>query len=130
MTQLFILAHDQARHNAIEAVQDAPQGYKVKISEPSRNLDQNAAMWPILDSFSKQCDWPVNGVMQKISADEWKDVLTSAYRREVPRVAAAWDGAGMVMLGQRTSKFTKAEFSDWLEFLHACAALREVVLNN
>jgi hypothetical protein len=35
---------------------------------------------------------------------------------------------GMVMLGQRTSGFSKKEFSDWLEFLHATAVDREVNL--
>ena len=36
---------------------------------------------------------------------------------------------GVVMLGQRTSKFGKKEFSEWLEFLHATAAAREVDLH-
>jgi hypothetical protein len=36
---------------------------------------------------------------------------------------------GMVMLGSRTSKFSKAQFSEWLEFLHATAADREIDLN-
>ena len=35
---------------------------------------------------------------------------------------------GVVLLGQRTSKFTKAQFSDWVEFLYATAALRGVKL--
>ena len=33
---------------------------------------------------------------------------------------------GVFMLGQRTSKFSKVEFSEWLEFLHATAADRGV----
>jgi hypothetical protein len=35
---------------------------------------------------------------------------------------------GMVLLGQRTSKFSKAKFSDFLEFLHATAIERGVVV--
>ena len=124
----FVLVHDKARQNAIQAIATAPDGYKVKLSEPSRTLDQNAAMWPILTAFENQVEWPVNGVMQFISDWEWKDLLTAAYRREVPRLAAAWDGAGVIMLGQRTRKFGKADFSVWLEFLHACAAMKEVEL--
>lgn len=35
---------------------------------------------------------------------------------------------GVVMLGQRTSQFSKREFSEWLEFLHATAADRGVTV--
>lgn len=54
--------------------------------------------------------------------------MTAAFRKETqPRLAMGIDG-GMVMLGQRTSKFTKREFGDWLEFLNAIAADRGVEL--
>jgi hypothetical protein len=36
----------------------------------------------------------------------------------------------VVMLGQRTSKFKKDKFSEWLEFLYATAALRGVHLES
>ena len=47
----FILAHEVARANAIEAVRNAPQGYAVVIQERTRTLDQNAAQWPILQAL-------------------------------------------------------------------------------
>ena len=56
---------------------------------------------------------------------EWKDVLSAAFRKETVRLAMGLDG-GVVMLGKRTSKFKKAEFSDWLDFLQATAALKGV----
>ena len=127
MKRTFILAHSEARKNALQAVQDAPEGYAVAVSAPTRNLDQNAAQWPILEAFSKQLQWPINGQLTQMSAEEWKDVLTSAFKRETVRVAMGLDG-GMVMLGQRTSKFKKAEFSEYLEFLNATAALRGVTI--
>lgn len=124
----FILSHATARANAVKAVQEAPEGYAVQVKPPTRNLDQNAAQWPVLDAFSEHLEWPVNGVMQKLSSEEWKDVLTATFRKETtPRLAAGLDG-GVVMLGMRTSKMTKAEFSDWLEFLHAVAAIKGVEL--
>lgn len=125
--QIFILAHTQARAGAAQAIKDAPEGYKVTLQPPSRSLDQNAAQWPILDAFSKQLVWPVNGSMVKMSPDEWKDILSAAFKRETLRMAMGLDG-GVVMLGQRTSKMTKAVFSEWLEFLNATAAIREVRL--
>jgi hypothetical protein len=122
--QTFILAHDMARQRAVEAVRNAPQGFAVTVGEPSRSLDQNAAQWPILEAFSEQLQWPVNGKLTTLTKEEWKDILTAAFRKET-RVAMGLDG-GFVMLGQRTSKFGKREFSDWLEFLHAVAAERGV----
>ena len=128
MKRYFVLAHDIARHNAAEAVKTAPEGYSVTIAEPTRNLEQNAVQWPILQAFADQLQWPVNGEMVFMSAEEWKDLLTAAFRRETARLAMGLDG-GVVMLGARTSKFSKREFSEWLDFLMATAAAREVDLD-
>jgi NinB protein len=126
-SQTFVLAHDEARRRAIEAVKTAPAGYGVKVAPPTRNLEQNSAQWPILEAFSKQLKWPVNGQAMYIEPEEWKDILTAAFRRETVRIAMGLDG-GMVMLGMKTSKMPKAQFSDWLDFLHATAAARGVEL--
>jgi len=128
MKKVYIMAHAQARTLAQQAVKDAPEGYAVTISQPTRNLDQNSAQWPLLQAFADQLQWPINGRMEWLTPDEWKDVLTCAFKRETVRVAMGLDG-GMVMLGSRTSKFSKAQFSEWLEFLHATAADREIDLN-
>ena len=123
----FNLVHSEARANAVQTVKDAPDGYRVTVEPPKRSPDANAAMWPILEAFSQQLDWPVNGSMVKMTADEWKDVLSAAFKRETVRMAMGIDG-GVVMLGMRTSKMAKAEFSEWLEFLHATAAARGVIV--
>lgn len=125
--RLFMLVHPLARANAIEAVKTAPDGFCVTIRDANRSLDQNAAMWPILEAFSQQLMWPVNGQMVHMTSEEWKDVLTAAFQRDVARLAMGLDG-GVVMLGQRTSKFGKRKFSEFLEFLHAVAAQRGVVV--
>lgn len=128
MKKTFIMAHAVARAHALQAVEDAPEGYVITISEPTRNLEQNAAQWPILQAFADQLQWPVNGSMEWLTADEWKDILTAAFKRETVRVAMGLDG-GMVMLGSRTSKFSKAQFSEWLDFLNATASARGVELD-
>ena len=125
--QTFTLAHAVARQRAGKAVETAPDGYIVTIAEPTRTLEQNAAQWPILEAFSQQLQWPVNGAMTTMTADEWKDVLTGAFQQEVVRLAMGMNG-GVVMLGMRTSKMPKSKFSEFLEFLHATAALRGVVV--
>jgi hypothetical protein len=121
--QTFILTAPPhpARQNLRRALEGAPDGYVVTISEPTRTLEQNSAQWPILACWSKQKEWPVNGVMTKLSPEEWKIILTSAFKRETLRIAQGLDG-GMVLLGARTRDFSDKEFSDWLEFLHAASA--------
>ena len=128
MKRTFILAHAQARAGAVQCVKEAPEGYSVTVAAPTRNLEQNAAQWPILQAFADQLLWPVNGQMVHMTPEDWKDVLTAAFRQETVRVAMGI-GGGMVMLGSRTSKFSKREFSDWLEFLNATAAARDVRLD-
>lgn len=116
-----------SRRNAIQAVQNAPDGDAVTVGEPTRSLEQNAAQWPILEAFAAQLEWPINGRMSKLSSEDWKDLLTAAFKQEQARVAPGLDG-GMVLLGQRTSQFGKREFSEWLEFLHATASDRGVTV--
>ena len=68
-------------------------------------------------------------------ARQWSDGADDLGRMErrfdsglSQRAGAASDGldGGVVMLGQRTSKFGKKEFSDWLTFLHSVAIDRSV----
>lgn len=122
------MAHAEARRRAIQAVQEAPDGHAVTISEPTRSLEQNSALWRVLQAFADQLQWPVNGKLEWLSAEEWKDILSAAFQRESVRLAAGLDG-GMVMLGQRTSKFSKRQFSEFLEFLNATAVERGVELD-
>lgn len=101
--------------------------YLLTLRTETRTESQNRLMWPILTEFSKQLLWPVNGRMEKMDPDEWKTVLTAAFRSDSVRLAMGLSG-GVVMLGARTSKFSKAEFSEWIEFLYATAADRGLVL--
>ena len=129
MRQTFILqpSPHPSRDRALNAVRDAPDGYCVTVGEATRSNSANAAMWPILEAFSQQLMWPVNGAMTQISAENWKDVLSSAFKQQQPLIAQGING-GMVFLGQRTSKFSKRDFSEFLEFLHATAIDRGVVV--
>lgn len=118
----YILAHATARENAARAVQDAPDGYSVVISPPTRNLEQNALLWVLLSKLSKQLPW--HG--QRLSADDYKDLLTASLRKQ--RVAPAVDGGGFVVFGERTSQYSKSEFSELIELIHAFAAQNNINL--
>lgn len=117
--QTFILAHDMARQRAIQAVKDAPEGYAIVVSEPNRTLEQNAAQWPYLAGFAAQKQLCINGVMEWVTDDDWKDTLTACWKGEMRM--AAFDGK-VIMLPQRTRKMGKSVFSTWMEFLVAMAA--------
>ena len=60
-------------------------------------------------------------------ADLGIELIEVLFKKENIRLAGAVDG-GVVMLGQRTSKFGKKEFSEWLEYLHYLAARYDVKL--
>lgn len=103
---------------------EAGRVLRISIGEPRRSLEQNDRMWAMLTEISQQVDWPVDGKMQRLSQEEWKDILTAGLKRE-QRVAQGIDG-GFVILGQRTSKMTKREMSELMELVAAFGAERGV----
>lgn len=120
MKRTFILAHAQARQNAINCIAMAPTGHCVTVAEPTRTLEQNALMWPLLQKLADQVVW--YGV--KLSADDWKDLLTASLRKQ--RSAPGLDG-GFVVFGERTRTYSKAEFSELIELIYAFGAQHGVV---
>ena len=116
--QTYILAHATARQRALDAVRNAPEGFCVTVAEPSRNLEQNAALWAVLNEISEHVVW--HG--RKLSPEDWKHIFTASLKRMdvVPNL----EGTGFVALGLSTSKMSKREFSDLLELINAFAAER------
>jgi len=121
MKQFFIINETNKRHIA-DQVMAAPVGHVVRVSEPTRNLEQNAALWAILAEISQHVVW--HG--RKLDAESWKHIFSSSLKRQdvVPNL----DGTGFVVLGQSTSNMSKREFSDLLELINAFAAERGVTL--
>ena len=111
----------------LKEVLQAGNRYVLTIKPETRSESQNRLMWPLLTEFSKQLQWPVNGYMVTMTPEEWKEVLTAAFSQEEIRLATGFDG-NPVMLGKRTSKFSKKQFIEWIEFLNATAADRGVKL--
>lgn len=113
MKQLFVMAHQEARRRAVMAIQNAPDGYVVKITPPTRTLEANAAMWAALNDVARQVVW--HG--RKLDAESWKHIFSSSLKKQdvVPNL----DGTGFVVIGQSTSKFTKGEMADMIELVRA-----------
>ena len=123
----FVLSHSEARRRAMSCVAEAPEGYAVEVREPTRNLEQNALLWVLLQAFADNLTWPVNGDRVRMSPEDWKDLLSAAFTRETQRVAMGIDG-GMVMLGLRTSKMGKRQFAEFIEFVYATGVARGLEL--
>lgn len=124
MKQTFILAHAEARRRAIEAVQQAPEGFAVIVSEPTRSLEQNSRLWASLADVSQQVDW----YGKKLVPEDWKHVFTASLRKL--EVVPNLDGTGFVALGTSTSRMSKREISDLLELVYAFGAERGVVFGD
>jgi hypothetical protein len=96
-------------------------GHKMvlEIKPATRSLEQNSRLWAMLDEISEQVDW----YGRKLTPEEWKHVFTAALKKQ--DVVPGLDG-GFVVLGQSTSKMTKAEMCDLMELMNAFGAERNV----
>jgi hypothetical protein len=115
----FFLVHHQARLSALEAVKNAPDGWMVQVKEKTRSIEQNALLWSRLEEVSKQVDW----YGEKLTSEDWKHVFSASLKKQ--KAVRGIDG-GFVVLGQSTSKMTKAEMADLLTLMEAFAAERGV----
>jgi hypothetical protein len=84
-------------------------------------------LWSILTSFAEQHPWPIDGEMDLLSPMDWKDVLSASYKEEHLRLSQTMGGR-KIMLGMRTSRMTKEDFTDFLEYIMAIAAERGIKL--
>ena len=86
----------------------------------TRSDAQNRRLWAMLTDISQQVEW--HGV--RLSPEDWKHVFTASLKQQ--RAVPGLDG-GFVVLGQSTSKMTKAEMSELQELMAAFGAEREVI---
>lgn len=119
--QRYWLSSDVVRDKVCWQVRSAPQGWIVEIRPPARSLEQNAHLWSVLTEISEQVDW----YGQKLSKEDWKDVLTVSLRKS--RVVPGIDPGSYVVTGLHTSKMTVKELSALLELAYAFGAEHGVV---
>lgn len=127
MKKMFILSDWTARRNAIDWISDTskvPDGHVVRISPPTRTLDQNALLWPLLDQISRGVEW----FGKKHSRDDWKNIFTAHLFgfEMVPNL----DGTGFVALGKSTSNMSKKDFSDLIELIYSFGAEKGIYMGH
>lgn len=95
--------------------------FQITLADIKRTLDQNAAMWPALSDFARQVPWPhtVKGewTIALMRPESWKAVLTAAFEQQTEMAQAI--GGGSVMVGARTSQYSKRKMADFLTFVRA-----------
>jgi hypothetical protein len=130
MKQLFIMAHDTARANAVHAVENAPAGSRVEIKPPKRTLPQNDAIHGILTEWGNHLGWEFGG--RKVDIADLKVIAMSAYRktkrdekREQNRFVIGLCGEP-VDLALRTSDLDKEEGSEFIDMIQAIVAGAEI----
>ena len=124
MKRTLTITGEVARKAICRHMLTADEGYIVTISEPSRNLEQNAKMWAMLADVSEQTDWHGN----KLNPEEWKDLLSAGLVQS--KVVPNMTGNGFVILGQRTSKLSKSQFAALIELITAFAVERGVIFGD
>lgn len=115
MAQTVILrGHDQ-RQLAKQLIDRAPIDAVVRISEPKRTLDQNAKLWAMLSDISRA---KPQGRMH--TPEVWKALFMHACGHAV-QFEHGLDGQPFPV-GFRSSRLTKAQMSDLVEFIYSYGA--------
>lgn len=116
MTQTVILSNPVAREKAKRLIDAAPERAVVTVRPERRSDDQNAKLWAMLSEVSRAK--PGGRVMPP---ENWKALFMSAAGFRCT-FEPSLDGAGVVPLGFKSSRLSKAEFSDLIECISAFAA--------
>lgn len=132
---IFVLSHAQARQRAIDAIKLAPDGWRVKLTEPAKTRDQEERYHAMIGDIAKQ--WEFMG--RKWDQESMKRLLIDLFASEMRAagtplksdgsVVPSIDGQRVVQLGAQSRRFSKQEGSAFIDFLNAFAAEREIAFN-
>jgi hypothetical protein len=114
--QTIILYGLSSRQKAESLVNAAPSGSVLNIKPPRRSEDQSRKMWAMLSDISR-----AKPEGRELTPDLWKSLFMAACGHRV-RFEPGIDGEGVVPLGFRSSRLTKAEMSELIECISEYAA--------
>lgn len=117
--QTIILADQRARTEAKRLIDAAPARAVVNIKPEGRNLDQNAKMWSMLSDISR-----AKPQGRTHTPDVWKALMMNACGHQVQFVVGI-DGEPFP-IGFRSSRLTKAQMSDLIEFMYQFGAENDI----
>lgn len=118
--------NQRTRQRAHRDIDAAPDGYVFAApAEPTASDATKRKMWAMLADVARQRQWPVNGVMQWVPKEAWKDIFTAALVKE-QRTAKGLYG-GEVLLGESTSGMSQRKMGDLIELMNAWGANNDIV---
>lgn len=85
-----------------------------------RSSEQNDALHALLQDIADQKEW----AGQRLDVEDWKRLMTAAWLRATGqgvRVFPSIDGQGIDMLYQRTSRLSKQDMTELIEYCMAWA---------
>ena len=119
--QTVILRSKASRDGAKRLIELAPDGAILNIRPPSRSSQQNALMWSLLSEVSRA---KPDG--RQHTPDVWKALFMSACGHAV-QFETGLDGAPFP-LGFRSSRLTKEQMTDLIEFILQYCAEKQIHL--
>jgi hypothetical protein len=119
MSQTVILRGDAQRELAKRLINKAPQDAVVKVSLPNRTDDQNAKMWAMLSDISRATPEDRHHIPEL-----WKCIFMAALGHEVMFTMGLNNQPFPV--GFKTSRLSKAQMSDMIEFIYAYGSQHNV----
>lgn len=119
--QTIRLYADRNRRVAHDLIDKAPNGAIVNIREAKRSDDQNSKMWAMLSDVAR-----AKPEGRSLPTEVWKPLFMSEAGFK-PLFEPSLDGRGVVPIGYKSSRLTKAEFGDLIEAIYAYGAEHGVV---
>lgn len=122
MAQTVILNSASQRAFAKRMVDCAPAGAVMTVKEATRTTDQNALLWSVLSDISR-----AKPEGRKHTPEVWKCLFMSACGHAV-QFEMGLDGKPFPV-GFRSSRLSKSQFSDLIEFIYSWCAEKGISLN-
>lgn len=115
---VFILKTPFIRAQAKRAIDQAPDGYRVEIREPTRNLDQNDKLQALCREASATREWAGS----YLSVDEWRHLFMAAWMRTQKmqfKMLPSIDDHGMDIIYFSSTKLSVSQMSDLISYVEA-----------
>jgi len=108
----------------------AGKALRMEIKAESRSDEQNAKYHAMLSEIAVQAQH----MGAKWDAESWKRFLVYEFCKQLGlpqgQIVPSLDGSGIVQLGLQTRDFSKERAAEFIEFLEAWAADKEIIFKN
>jgi hypothetical protein len=121
-THLIVLGSRDQRERAKRYIDQAPPGVLMKLSSTSRTLAQNDKLWALLSEVSRA---KPKGL--RYTPDQWKCLFMHALGFEILYMEGL--SGEPFPAGFRSSRLSKSQMSDLIEFIYSWGAENNVEFN-